>query len=120
MAARQFDAESTRFADMLPHLNADPNTEAIILIGEIGGAEEEAFAEALRALGRPKPVFALIAGQSAREGVTMGHAGALIQGDAGTVQSKTAALKGAGAEVFHRIQDLVDAVALDFGRADRA
>ena len=53
----------------------------------------------------------------AREGITMGHAGAMIQGDVGTITSKTEALAGAGAHVFTRIRDLVDAVARGVGKA---
>ncbi|HLY59092.1 MAG TPA: CoA-binding protein [Stellaceae bacterium] len=103
--------KGTRFADMVPVFEADPGTSAMVVIGEIGGSEEEELAEALLRYGARKPVYALIAGQTAREGVTMGHAGALVSGDTGTVATKTAALVGAGARVFTRIQDLVDAVA---------
>jgi succinyl-CoA synthetase alpha subunit len=103
--------KGTRFADLLPHFTADPGTDALVVIGEIGGNEEEELAAAIVAQGFGKPVYALVAGQAAREGVTMGHAGALIHGKAGTVESKTTALRGAGARVFTRIQDLVDAAA---------
>ncbi len=109
--------KGTRFADVLPYLNADPRTRAVVVIGEIGGSEEEELAVAVRAAGRPKPVYALIAGRTAREGVTMGHAGAMIEGSHGTIASKTAALRGAGAEVFSRIEDLVEAVCRDLGGA---
>lgn len=103
--------KGTRFADMLPFYAADPGTSALVIIGEIGGDEEEELAASIRAQGFAKPVYALIAGQSSREGVTMGHAGALIHGETGTVASKTKALTAAGAQVFTRIQDMVDAVA---------
>lgn len=103
--------KGTRFADMLPYYAADPGTDALVIIGEIGGDEEEELARRMRELKFDKPVFALIAGQAAREGVTMGHAGALIHGNVGTVDSKSAALGAAGARVFTRIQELVDAVA---------
>lgn len=102
-----------RFAEVLPYFESDPNTRAIVVIGEIGGNEEEELAEAILAYSSKKPVFALIAGAAAREGVTMGHAGALIHGDVGTVSSKTAALTAAGARVFTRIADLVTAVTED-------
>jgi succinyl-CoA synthetase alpha subunit len=101
-----------RFADLLPVFNADPNTDAIVVIGEIGGSEEEELAAAMRGAAH-KPVYALIAGASAREGVTMGHAGAMIDGNTGTVESKARALGDAGAQVFHRIQDLIDVVAVE-------
>lgn len=103
--------KGTRFADMLAFYAADPGTDALVIVGEIGGTEEEELAAAMTATGFTKPVYALVAGQAAREGVTMGHAGALIHGSTGTVESKTIALRGAGAQVFTRIQDLVDAVA---------
>lgn len=103
--------KGTRFADMLPTYAADAETEALVVIGEIGGDEEEELAERIRTTGFAKPVFALIAGQAAREGVTMGHAGALIQGNKGSVESKTSALRGAGVYVAHKIHDLVEEVA---------
>jgi succinyl-CoA synthetase alpha subunit len=105
--------KGTRFADVLPFFLADPQTRGIVVIGEIGGSEEEELAAAMRALDCAKPVYALIAGRTAREGVTMGHAGAMIQGDIGTIASKTEALAAAGAQVFTRIVDLVDAVSAE-------
>jgi succinyl-CoA synthetase alpha subunit len=107
--------KGTRFADVLPFLLADPDTKAIVVIGEIGGSEEEELAAAMRTLNCAKPVYALIAGRTAREGVTMGHAGAMIQGNVGTIASKTNALVGAGARVFTQIRDLVDDVSSGFG-----
>ncbi len=107
--------KGTRFADVLPFLLVDPDTKAIVVIGEIGGSEEEEFAAAMRTFNCAKPVYALIAGRVAREGVTMGHAGAMIQGNVGTIASKTDALVGAGARVFTQIRDLVDAVSGEFG-----
>ena len=103
--------KGTRFADLIPHFAADPATRALVVIGEIGGSEEEEFAAALIAQRFAKPVYALIAGKAAREGVTMGHAGALVFGGVGTIESKVDALTRAGARVFTRIQVLVDAVA---------
>jgi succinyl-CoA synthetase alpha subunit len=102
--------KGTRFADILPFMLADPKTRGIVVIGEIGGSEEEELAATMIALRCTKPVFALIAGRTAREGIMMGHAGALILGNVGTVDSKKEALVGAGAQVFTRIQELVDAV----------
>ncbi|MEJ0048183.1 MAG: succinate--CoA ligase subunit alpha [Rhodospirillales bacterium] len=107
--------KGTRFADMLPYFATDPATRALVVLGEIGGNEEEELATALQATSFAKPVYALIAGSAAREGVTMGHAGALIHGNTGTVASKSAALQAAGAEVFTRIDDLVRAVAAGAG-----
>ena len=108
--------KGTRFADLLPFLLADPETKAVVVIGEIGGSEEEELAAAMRELNCAKPVFALIAGRTAREGVTMGHAGAMIQGNVGTIASKTEALAAAGARVFTHIRDLVDAVSGEFAQ----
>ena len=103
--------KGTRFADLVPHFATDPTTQAVVVVGEIGGSEEEEFAAALVAHRFAKPVYALIAGKAAREGVTMGHAGALVFGGVGTIESKLGALRRAGVRVFTRIQDLVDAVA---------
>jgi succinyl-CoA synthetase alpha subunit len=111
--------KGTRFADLLPFLLADPQTNAVVVIGEIGGSEEEDLAAAMRELNCAMPVFALIAGRTAREGVTMGHAGAMIQGNVGTIASKTEALAAAGARVFTHIRDLVDAVSGEFAPNNR-
>jgi len=101
--------KGVRFADLLPPLFAHQPTAAIILVGEVGGAEEEEFADALRQLGLRKPVYALIAGREAKEGVAMGHAGALVYGESGTLESKTRRLAEAGALVFDSIDGLVRA-----------
>ena len=75
----------------------DAQTGALLIIGEIGGHDEEDFAAALMAQRFQKPVFALIAGRTAPEGIAMGHAGALIYGGHGTYDAKRAALAAAGA-----------------------
>jgi succinyl-CoA synthetase alpha subunit len=103
--------KGTRYADLVPYFSTDARTRALVVIGEIGGSEEEELAGALTAHGFAKPVFALVAGRSAREGVTMGHAGAMVHGDAGSWASKRAALEGAGARVFGAVAELIDAVA---------
>ncbi|HUA52881.1 MAG TPA: CoA-binding protein [Candidatus Sulfotelmatobacter sp.] len=103
--------KGTRYADLVPYFAADARTRALVMIGEIGGSEEEELAVALRAERFAKPVFALVAGRSAREGVTMGHAGAMVHGDAGSWTSKRAALEEAGARVFSAVAELVEAVA---------
>ncbi len=103
--------KGTRYADLVPFFAADARTRALVMIGEIGGSEEEELAAALTAHHFTKPVFALVAGRSAREGVTMGHAGAMVHGDAGSFASKQAALEAAGARVFGAVADLIDAVA---------
>jgi succinyl-CoA synthetase alpha subunit len=112
--------KGTRFADILPFMLADPNTHGLVVIGEIGGSEEEELAAAMRAQNCNKPVYALIAGRTVREGITMGHAGAMIQGNVGTIASKTKALTEAGAHVFTRIRDLVEAVAAELAKGEQA
>lgn len=99
-----------RFADLVPFYAADAGTQALLIIGEIGGHDEEDFAEALKAYGFAKPVFALIAGRSAPEGITMGHAGALTHGRHGTFATKRAALEAAGVTVCVSLKDMVDTV----------
>lgn len=102
--------KGTRFADLVPFYAADAQTEALLIIGEIGGHEEEDFATALTAQCFPKPVFALIAGRTAPEGIAMGHAGALMHGSHGTFEAKRTALTGAGVEVFSSLNEMVNGV----------
>jgi succinyl-CoA synthetase alpha subunit len=106
--------KGVRFADLLPVFFDDPRTRAIVLVGEVGGSEEEECADALTRLGVRKPLYALIAGREAKEGVSMGHAGALVMGDAGTLASKTQRLTEAGARVFGSIETLMAACVHDF------
>ncbi len=101
--------KGVRFADLLPVFFDDPRTRAIILVGEVGGTEEEECADALLRLGVRKPVYALIAGREAKEGVSMGHAGALVMGEAGSLATKTRRLTEAGARVFSSIESLIGA-----------
>src|SRR5215210_6317850 len=89
----------TTFLDVLELFAADPETEAIILIGEIGGAAEEQAAAWAGEHLRGVPMAAFIAGRTAPEGKRMGHAGAIISGGAGTAASKVAALEAAGIRV---------------------
>ena len=98
--------KGVRFADLLPTFLADQRTRGIILVGEVGGNEEEEFADALARSPARKPVYALVAGRGAKEGVPMGHAGALMFGNVGTFESKKARLEAAGAQVFASIEDL--------------
>jgi len=99
-----------RFADLVPFYAADAATAGVLIIGEIGGSEEEEFSAALTAQRFAKPVFALIAGKSAPEGVTMGHAGALVHGAHGTFAAKRAALETAGVTVFGSLNEMVEGV----------
>jgi len=99
--------KGVRFADLLPMFFDDERTKGIVLVGEVGGTEEEECAEAYARLGAKKPLFALIAGREAKEGVSMGHAGALVYGESGTLDSKTKRLTAAGAQVFGSLEALV-------------
>ena len=89
----------TSFVDVLALFNEDPETDAVVLIGEIGGTMEQEAAEYL-AGGFGKPVASLIAGTTAPPGKRMGHAGAIITGEAGTARAKTLALREAGARII--------------------
>jgi succinyl-CoA synthetase alpha subunit len=105
----------TSFVDVLRLFNDDPETRAIMMIGEIGGtAEEEAaayIAERVR-----KPVVAFICGQTAPPGRRMGHAGAIIAGGRGTAAEKMKALESAGATLVRSPADMGDTVAKVIGR----
>ena len=107
--------KGTRFADLVPLFESHGGTRGVLVVGEIGGTEEEELATALRERRFDKPVFVVMAGASAPEGVTMGHAGALVHGDMGTLASKTSALQAADAEVFTRMQDAVERIAAVLG-----
>ena len=88
----------TSFIDCLRAFEADPETEAVMMIGEIGGSAEEEAAEFIRDH-MSKPVAAYVAGVTAPPGTKMGHAGAIVSGGKGTAQAKMDALRAAGAEV---------------------
>jgi succinyl-CoA synthetase alpha subunit len=88
----------TRFVDALALFKDDPDTDAVVMIGEIGGTAEEEAAEYVKAH-YDKPVIGFIAGRTAPPGRRMGHAGAIISGGKGTAEDKMAAMKDAGIRV---------------------
>ncbi|MDO5836631.1 MAG: succinate--CoA ligase subunit alpha [Methanobacterium sp.] len=95
------------FADVLQKFEEDPGTRAMAMIGEIGGNAEEKAAEFISE-NITKPVVAYIAGRTAPAGKRMGHAGAIIEGDSGTAESKMKALKAAGVEVAEQPSQIAD------------
>ncbi|HZS16026.1 MAG TPA: succinate--CoA ligase subunit alpha [Candidatus Dormibacteraeota bacterium] len=105
------------FRDVLPMLAADPATAAVVMVGEIGGSDEEDAAEHVIARGFDKPVVAFISGRTAPPGKRMGHAGAIISGNKGTAQSKIDALTAAGAAIADTIEDVVRLVGERLGAA---
>ncbi len=100
----------TSFVDALPLFQGDPETDVIVLVGEIGGTAEEDGAEYIRHH-VTKPVVAYIAGRSAPPGKRMGHAGAIISRGRGTAETKLAALSAAGAKVARFPYEIPDLVA---------
>ncbi|NLT96127.1 MAG: succinate--CoA ligase subunit alpha [Clostridia bacterium] len=100
----------TSFVDALKLLKDDPETEAVVLIGEIGGSREEAAAEYLETVDFGKKVFAFIAGRYAPPGKKMGHAGAIIDKGVGTAAAKLEKLAKAGVTVAGSIEDLIQKV----------
>jgi len=102
------------FIDCLAMFEADPQTEAVILVGEIGGSREEEAAEYIRS-NMNKPVAAYIAGRTAPKGKRMGHAGAIIAGGSGTADAKIRALEAAGVVVAQSPAGLGEAVQLALG-----
>src|SRR5881409_302845 len=98
------------FLDVLGRFEDDPETEYVVMVGEIGGAEEEKAAEFIEAE-MTKPVVAYIAGFTAPPGKTMGHAGAIISGSSGTAQAKKEALEACGVRVGTTPTEVAELVA---------
>ena len=106
----------TSFVDVLALYEADPDTDAVLIMGEIGGNAEEQAAE-FKASGRfTKPMAAFIAGQTAPPGKRMGHAGAIISGGSGKAEDKIAALEGAGIRVAKSPADMGTALKAALGK----
>jgi succinyl-CoA synthetase alpha subunit len=97
----------TNFIDCLDMFNQDPETKAMVMVGEIGGTDEERAAEFVKANVK-KPVLGFIAGQTAPPGKRMGHAGAIISGGSGTAGEKVAAFEAAGIQVVFEPQEVAD------------
>jgi succinyl-CoA synthetase alpha subunit len=106
----------TTFIDCLEAFEADKATKAVVMIGEIGGTDEQKAAEFVAARMK-KPVVGFIAGQTAPPGRRMGHAGAIISGSSGTAAEKIAAFEAAGISVMKRPADVVPLISSRIGDA---
>lgn len=93
---------AARFAEFLPSFEADEQTDAVVIIGELGGTMEEEVAQAIAEKRFTKPLVAFLSGRTAPEGTRMGHAGAIITGGKGSVKDKTELLKSVGAAVARK------------------
>jgi succinyl-CoA synthetase alpha subunit len=107
----------SQFMDLLPLFEADPETKAVVLVGEIGGDEEERTAAFIKE-NISKPVFAFIVGHTAPEGKRMGHAGAIVSGNSGTAASKLQAFSHAGVPVANTIDELAEITRQGLGLLD--
>jgi succinyl-CoA synthetase alpha subunit len=108
------------FKEVLTLFKADEATRTVIMIGEIGGSDEEAAAEEVLGRGFGKPVIGFISGRTAPAGKRMGHAGAIISGNTGTAASKVQALRRAGARVCDTIEEVVAAAGAALGQPSSA
>ena len=104
----------TNMTDILSLFEKDKDTEAVVIVGEVGGNQEEKAAEFIKHA-MTKPVSAYIAGRFAPEGKRMGHAGAIVRGSAGTVESKQQALSEAGVTIFDTPHDVLQWAQIHLG-----
>ncbi|HEY4278424.1 MAG TPA: CoA-binding protein [Conexibacter sp.] len=100
--------KGSSFSTLLPDVLADERTDSLVIIGEIGGTDEEDLAVLLD--GIELPVVALLAGSSAPEGVSLGHAGAIVEGGRGTYAAKRASLEAAGVTVVTRPSEIASSI----------
>jgi len=105
----------TRFIDALKLFRDDDGTKIVVLIGEIGGSDEETAAAYIKETSYPKPVVAFISGRSAPPGKRMGHAGAIISGGTGTPQAKVKAFEEAGVPVGNTLEEVVQLAKVRLG-----
>jgi succinyl-CoA synthetase alpha subunit len=104
----------SKFIDILPLFEADPATKVVVMVGEIGGTDEEAAADYIKTM--MKPVIGFISGRTAPPGKRMGHAGAIVSGGKGTAQAKVAALTAAGVPVPESTNEIPALVRRALGR----
>jgi succinyl-CoA synthetase alpha subunit len=104
----------SKFIDILPLFEADPATKVVVMVGEIGGTDEEAAAEYIKTM--TKPVIGFISGRTAPPGKRMGHAGAIVSGGKGTAQAKVAALAAAGVPVPESTNEIPALVRQELGK----
>jgi len=107
----------TRYAELLPFYQDDPDTDAVVIIGELGGTMEEEVAEEIRSGRFTKPLVAFLAGRRAPAEKRMGHAGAVVSGGRGSVDQKTKVLNQAGASVATRPREVGPLLAERLGAA---
>jgi succinyl-CoA synthetase alpha subunit len=104
----------TTFADLVPLLEADEQTKAVVVVGEIGGWYEELLADALAATPNHKPYLAFVSGRFAEtlpQGMSFGHAGAIVDAEVGTRAGKIARLQAAGAQIIDQPSAMIEALA---------